>query len=160
MNKKGQDGLYAVVIAAIMLIMIPVFSLIMNTTTDALQGATNNTEFINSSDRLNDGWQNSADSLYVIIFFGLWIISYISAFFTRSHVIFLIAGIVVMIIAILFGAVFTNAFFDTIATQSPFVEELADMPMANFIANYFVEINLFLFVLWLILLYAVSPKEY
>lgn len=154
MNKKGIDGFYVIIFGMILLVMIPVSSIIMRNAGNALIDGTNNTNAISSTTKFRDGWIGSMDALFVTIFFTLWIGAILLAFFVNSNPLFLVAGILIMIFALWGAMAFADGFVGSIAAPGTAIgSEMTALPKLHFIAKHYAEINLGMFVIYLIILY-------
>jgi len=100
------------------------------------------------------------DFMFVMLFAGLWLIMYVSAFFIRVSPMFLGLGVILLMITIVLSATFSNFFLDFLLGGETLFNNFTDPDVSNnypltiFIMQYLPYFNTIMGGLLLIILYA------
>lgn len=149
MNNQGSiiDIITIIIIGFLMAIVGVILVTFVSTVNDALQADNNipsQTKYF--VDTANDDYPTMVDSIIIIMLFGLPVVSAIFAYFLDFSSILLWAMIIIMMLFIIIGAVFSNAWES--ATDGSSLQSAANnLTMTNFILNHYALYVLFAFLI-------------
>jgi len=153
-NKKGSSDLIYLFISVIILaLLIPSFNYVMGTFNDVIQNTDSPTKAKEVTNTLSNSWIDSGDIIFAMIYFALHIGAIILSYFLDTHPLFIVGGVLIFIVLTWLGIIFANSYIDVTAAGTPLGDEMNNLPMLNFIMTWFAELNIFLMVAVLIVLY-------
>lgn len=108
----------------------------------------------------NERYTPVFQSVFVIVWIGLFLATIVSAFFIRTHPVFFVVGIFILAIYTLMNAIYSDIYGEVIAT-----EELAaagtQMSVITYVMQYFPFFMIFFAVIVVIVLYSkISPGDF
>lgn len=156
MNKKGElsDILVWLITIFILAVGLFIFSLVPNTIFNSLENSALN---INQTSGVISQFSNSFSGLmnngFLMLFSGLILSMFITAFLVRTHPIFLFLYIFFLIISLIVAFYLGNLYY-TIENNSAFADIKDDNNFINLIMHYIAEITLAVGAITMIIIFA------
>lgn len=148
MNNHGSiiDIITIIIVGFVMAIIGVILVTFVTVVNDALQADDNiPTQAKYFSDTASDDYPGMVDAIIIIMLFGLPVVSAIFAYFLDFSSILLWAIIIIMMLFIIIGAVFSNAWES--ATEGSSLESAANqLTMTNYVLNHYALYVLFAFL--------------
>jgi len=139
MNKRGQVEIVAFIgVIVTLLFLAPIMLKIVNTSVGGFSDAINSTspEAATEVDYVHDTFVSFWDILIAIGFLVNVLLLFIFAFLVDTHPIFSLLYLIGAMITLMFSHIFVTP-IETILGMNAFSEEVLQIPITNFIVNWF-----------------------
>lgn len=157
MNKKGDifDILVFVIVLLVLAIGFFVISYTIPNITDGFNtaGLNNSAEGINAINQLENFGTIQLQRGFFFIFIGLILGIMVSAFFIRTHPIFLFLYIILMPLTVILAGYLGN-FYETLTSYPIFADRLADQTLINIVMTNLIPISIGVGALSMIIIFS------
>lgn len=156
-NNKGQILFLGIAIILVVIIFILAMT---NTFTTKILGEINSDiqgddDMTNQSklvvSNMNDQMSTTLDNSVLMIMTLLFIIGFGAAWFSDSHPLFLIVTILIMVVLLISGIWFSNA-WDDFSSEEDLASSVAQHPLTDWMLSHFLMVNVVMVFLMVVLL--------
>lgn len=156
-NKKGElTDMFIFLITMFILaigLLIMIFVIPNITTGLKSAGLNNSAEGVNAINGLERIGTHTINNGFLLIFVGLTLSMLITSFLVRTHPIFLLLYIFMLVITVILGAYLGNVYYD-LQNSATFSSVIDDASYINTIMNHIVEITIGVAILSMIIVFA------